>query len=130
MASVYRSYGQFLSWLLAVSAVLLIPGYFVTKNLAGSEAIIGMFWGCGLSLLAAALGGIPQVLSSGSPQQAGALHLGSLAIRMGITLLGVLAILLGTSVPRTSFLLWVAASYMGLLIADVAYVLTHARQAR
>jgi uncharacterized membrane protein YphA (DoxX/SURF4 family) len=37
---------------------------------------------------------------------------------------GALAILLGTSVARSSFLLWVAVSYMVFLVADIAFILS------
>ena len=51
------------------------------------------------------------------------LALGSLAIRMGVTLFGALTILLVAEVPRAAFLLWVAVSYMVFLVADVVFVL-------
>jgi hypothetical protein len=41
---------------------------------------------------------------------------------MGITLFGALVVLLTTDVPRASFLLWVAISYMVFLTVDIGFV--------
>jgi len=123
MATGYRSYFQLLLVLVGLTVALLLPGYVVTRKLGGPEAVAGMIWGCGLSLLASAAGGLPQILVSRSPQEAGTFALGSLAIRMGITLFGALVIALATDVPKTPFLLWVAASYLVFLVADVIFAL-------
>lgn len=127
MAGEYRSYAKFLLLLLGLTSLMVVLGFVATRRVGGAEAVTAMFWGCGLSLLASAVGGLPQVLSGRSLQNAGALSLGSLALRMGITLLGLLAILLSTDISRRAFLLWVAISYLVLLIADVAFLLARSR---
>ena len=127
MAGEYRSYAKFLLLLLGLTSLLMVLGLAATRRLGGAEAVTAMFWGCGLSLLASAVGGLPQVLGGRSLQKSGALDLGSLALRMGITLLGLLAILLSTDISRRAFLLWVAISYLVLLIADVAFFLVRSR---
>lgn len=127
MASSFRSYAWFVLVLLGIAAGLMAIGMPVTRRLGGGGAVVGMLWGCGLSVLASAAGALPQLVGGGTPQQVGTLHLSSLAIRMGVTLFGVLAIVLATAVPRQPFLLWVAISYLVLLIADVYFVLTRER---
>lgn len=127
MAGEYRSYAKFLLALLGLTSLLMVLGLTATRRLGGDEAVTAMLWGCGLSLLASAVGGLPQVLSGRSLQKAGTLGLGALALRMGIMLLGLLAILLSTDISRRAFLLWVAISYLVLLIADVAFVLVRSR---
>lgn len=123
MATTYRSYAQFVLLLVIIAALLTGPGYFVSRRLGGEGGIIAMFWGCGLSFLASAVGGLPLLIGGRSPRETGVLQLSSLAIRMGVTLLGVLAIVLGTEVSRKPFLLWVAFSYLIFLIVDVGFVL-------
>jgi hypothetical protein len=123
MTTGYWSYVQLLLVLLGLAALLMVPGYVVTRRLGGAEGVVGMLWGCGLTFFAAAVGALPQVVLSRPPQEAGALALSSLAIRMGITLFGALAILLVGEVPRAAFLLWVAVSYMVFLVADIVFVL-------
>jgi len=127
MASRYRSYLLLLLVLFGLALVLLIPGFAVSRKLGGAEAVTGFFWACGLCFLAAALGGLPLIVGSRSAQETGTLALGSLAIRMGITLFGALAIALGTDVPRTPFLLWLVVCYFVFLIADVGFLLARAR---
>ena len=127
MATGTRAYLLLLLVLFGLAVALLIPGYVVTHKLWGPQAVVGMYWACGLCLFAAAVGGLPHIVVSRSPQEAGTLALGSLAIRMGITLFGALAIALGTEVPRTSFLLWLVVSYFVFLIADVVFVLARNR---
>jgi len=119
----FRPFLKFVLLLTGVGAVLIGIGMVVTRKFGGSEAVVGMFWGCGLSWIAAVIGGLPQIFVRKSPQSSGVLVLGSTAIRMAITLGGVLVIALGTDVPRPSFLLWVALSYLIFLIADVSFVL-------
>lgn len=123
MATGYRSYVRLLLVLVGLALLLMVPGYAVTRKLGGAEAVTGMLWGCGLTFFAAAVGALPQALLSRPPQETGILALGSLAIRMGITLFGALAILLVAEVPRSAFLLWVAVSYMVFLVADIIFVL-------
>ena len=123
----YRSYVQLLLLLLGLAVLLIVPGYVVTGKLGGAEGVVGMLWGCGLTFFAAAVGALPQFVLSRSPQEAGTLALGSLAIRMGITLFGALAVLLTTDIPRSAFLLWVAVSYMVFLVADIVFVLGRTR---
>lgn len=119
----YRSYLTLLLVLAGLAVVLLVPGVAITQRLWGAEAVTGLFWACGLCFLAAALGGFPLVVGGRSPQETGTLALGSLAIRMGITLMGALAITLGTDVSRTPFLLWLVVCYFVFLIADVGFIL-------
>ena len=123
MASSYRSYVRFICLLVCLAALVIVPGYFISKRLGGTEAIIAMFWGCSLSFLASAIGGLPLLIGSRSPRETGVQQLSSLAIRMGLTLFGVLAFVLGTEVAKKPFLLWVAFSYLIFLIADVAFAL-------
>ena len=119
----FRPFLKFVLLLTGVGAVMIGLGMVVTRKLGGSEAVTGMLWGCGLSWLAALIGGLPQVFIRSSPQNSGVLVLGSTAIRMVVTLGGVLVIALATDVARVSFLLWVALSYFIFLGADVFYVL-------
>ena len=127
MATRYRSFLLLLVVLFGLAVILLIPGFAVSRNLGGTEAVVGMLWACGLCFVAAALGGLPLVLASRSPQETGTLALGSLAIRMGVTLFGALAVVLATEVPRTPFLLWLVVCYFVFLIADVIFLLARNR---
>lgn len=127
MASRYRAYLLLVLVLVGLAIVLLIAGVAISRKLGGDEAVVGLFWACGLCLFAAAVGGLPHLVASRSAQESGTLALGSLAIRLGITLFGALAIALGTEVPRTPFLLWLVVAYFVFLIADLIFVLARNR---
>jgi hypothetical protein len=129
MASRVRAYLLLLVVLLGLAAFLLVVGVAITRKQWGAEAVAGLYWACGLCLAAAALGGLPLVVGSRSPRETGTLALGSLAIRMGFTLFGALAIVLGTEVPRTPFLLWLVVCYFVFLIADMGFILSRSRVA-
>ena len=124
-----RAYLRFVLLLLVVVAGLLALGWVPTRNLGGSAAITGMLLGCGLSLVAAVVGGLPQVaFGPRAPRDQGMAALLSLAIRMGLTLLGALtAVLTGLVAPK-AFLLWVGISYLSLLIVDVLFVLASTQE--
>jgi hypothetical protein len=120
---------RFVALLTVVAAGLLAIGWVPTRNLGGPEAISGMLLGCGLSLLAGIVGGLPQVaFAHRAPRDRGILALVSLAIRMGLTLMGALAMVLSGLVAPRAFLLWVAISYLSLLVVDVLFVLAHNRE--
>jgi hypothetical protein len=115
--------------LTVVAAGLVAIGWVPTRNFGGPEAISGMLLGCGLSLLAGIVGGLPQVaFVDRAPRDRGILALLSLAIRMGLTLMGALAMVLSGLVAPRAFLLWVGISYLGLLVVDVLFVLAHNRE--
>jgi hypothetical protein len=120
----FRSYLRFVSLLTAAAVALVGIGLFVAPRFGGSETVTAMLWGCGLSWIASLVGGLPQLFSEKSDAAPGVLVLGSTAIRMGVTLGGVLIVALGTEISKPSFLLWVALSYIVFLIVDVAFVLT------
>lgn len=124
-----RAYLRFVLLLTFVVAGLLVIGWVPTRNLGGSEAISGMLLGCGLSLLAAIVGGLPQVaFKARTPQDKGIAALLSLAIRMGLTLMGALAAVLTGLVAPKAFLLWVGLSYLSLLVVDVLFVVADNRE--
>lgn len=121
--SVHRSYLKLCLLLTGVAGVLIGIGWLVASSIGGSEAVTAMIWGCGLSWIASVVSGLPQILVHKAEQAPGVVFLGSTAIRMGVTLAGVLVIALGTEISTPSFLLWVALSYLLFLIVDVVFVL-------
>jgi len=127
MAVQYRSYLILLFVLVGLAVVLLVPGIAITQRLWGAEALAGLYWACGLCFTAATLGGLPLLMAGRSPQETGTLALGSMAVRMGITLFGALAITLATDVPRTHFLLWLVVCYFVFLIAEIGFILQRTR---
>lgn len=120
----FRTYLKFVSLLTSVAVALIGIGWLVAPKFGGSETVTAMLWGCGLSWIASLVGGLPQIFTDKADAAPGILALGSTAIRMGVTLAGVLIVALGTENSIPSFLLWVALSYIVFLVVDVAFVLT------
>ena len=121
--STNRSYLKFLLILTGVAGVLTGVGWWIAPRFGGTEAVTAMLWGCGLSWIASVVGSLPQIFIQKAADSPGIFVLGSTAIRMGVTLAGVLVVALGTEISVPSFLFWVALSYLVFLIVDVGFVL-------
>ena len=119
-----RSYLRFVLFLSLVAVGTLGLGFVPTRALGGTDAVRGMFIGCGLSFVGSLAGGLPLAVGAGRPPQArGAYLLASMAIRMLVVLGGVLVVLLTIEVHRPALLLWVAISYLAFLAVDIGYAL-------
>jgi len=120
-----RSYVQFVLLLTGVGAALIGIGWWIAPKLGGPQTVSAMMLACGLSWIASVVGSFPQIFVRTVEQSPGITVLGSTAIRMGVTLAGILVIALGTEISKPVFLLWVAVSYGVFLIADVLFALRH-----
>jgi hypothetical protein len=116
-----RSYLRFLVWGVVAVAVVALLGYLPTQRLAGSGAIPAIFAGCSVGILSAALGALPIVFAGSSPAakvQAGLLTIG---VRFGSVLLLGLAAVLSGRFERRPLVVWVAVSYVVLLVIESRY---------
>jgi hypothetical protein len=118
------AYLRFLAWTAALAVVIALLGYLPTKRWGGEGAVRAMLAGCGVGVVASALGGVPVLLFSGTPGGAGASGaLAAMAVRFAAALgLGLAAALSG-SFERGPLLLFMAISYMVLLTVDTRYAL-------
>ena len=119
-------YLRFLAWAVAVAAVLVVLGWVPTRRLGGESAVPAMFAGCVVVILASALGAVPIALAGGarggSAQRTQAVLL-SMAVRLGAVVLLAVAAVLSGWFPRKPLLLWVAISYVAMLVVDTRYAL-------
>ncbi len=115
------AYLRFLAWTVALAVVIALLGYLPTKRWGGEGAVRAMLAGCGVGVVASALGGVPVLLFSEVGGATGALA--AMAVRFAAALgLGLAAALSG-SFERGPLLLWMAISYMVLLTVDTRYAL-------
>lgn len=119
-------YLRFLGWVVAVTAVLVLLGWVPTQRLGGEGAVPAMLAGCAVGILASALGGVPIALArgtrGGAAQRTQAALL-SMAVRLGAVVILAVAAVLSGWFPRKPLLLWVAISYVAMLVVDTRYAL-------
>jgi hypothetical protein len=121
---------SFILQTVAVCTAVLLVGYVPTSRMAGASSLGSMLAAGAVGLASSWIGAAPMILSRGSGAAAGANRmLMSMAVRMLVAIVLVLAIVLGTEVHRAVFLIWVAILYMALLIVDTRFALHATRGA-
>ena len=117
-----RSYAALVGVASASAAGVACLGYWPTVRFAGEDTVGSMLVGCGVSWLASCIGAIPlaRALSERSALTVSAI-LASTAIRFVTVLLLVAPLALSGWVDRVVLVLWVAVSYMVLLMVDTAF---------
>lgn len=116
-------YLRFSGWALAAATAAALLGYLPTLRLGGRGAIPAMIAGCAVGFLASLAGGVPVALGRRSPQpmvrsQAAT---AAMAVRFGVVLALGLAAALSGLFERGPLLVWIAVSYLALLVVDTWY---------
>ncbi len=121
-ADALPAYFRFVAVALGVTAALVGVGYWPTKNLGGAEAVPSMLAGCGVSVLGSIIGGIPIARARGGrPQNMLTTVLMSTAVRLAIVMVLAVAAAWSGFFQRGPLLIWVAISYMILLVVDTIF---------
>ena len=117
-------YLKFVGVLAAIVLALMLIGFLPTRAIAGEGTWPSMFVGCLVSLVASAVGAVPLAMNSGDTSGGMQLAFMAMAIRLAAVVAGgvVAASIPGLSAPVV--LIWIAISYMVLLIADTRFGLT------
>lgn len=116
---------RFLALTVAVACALALIGYFPTRRWGGEGAVVAMVAGCVISVLASLASAVPVALAGpGTPPPTRAsLALAAIGIRLAVAFaLGALATFGGWFATRP-LLIWLAISYIALLIVDTKYAL-------
>lgn len=109
-------------------ALLLALGFVPTQRLGGSGAVQAMLIGCAVSLFGSLIGTIPMLASQRStPQMLLQGQLFAMLTRMVIVMAAALSIALGGWFDRAALLIWVAISYMALLVPETIWVVRQIR---
>ena len=116
-------YLRFSGWALAAATGAALLGYLPTLRLGGEGALPAMIAGCAVGFLASLAGGVPVALARRSPQPAvrSQALMASMAVRFGVVLALGLAAALSGLFERGPLLVWIAVSYMALLVVDTWY---------
>lgn len=107
---------------LLCSAVVCGLGYFPTVRLRGEDAVGAMVVGCAVSWIASCLSAFPLAWAlAGRASQPGLVVLGSTMVRFGGVMLLVVPLALLGPWDRMVMVLWVAITYLALLLVDTAF---------
>lgn len=117
-----RSFIRFASVALGSTLAIAGLGFVPTNRLAGVDGIVPMSVGCAVSWVASCAAAAPLALarSQGQAQLASAVLL-STAIRFVVALVLVVPLALCGWFDRTVFVVWVAISYLLLLLVDTVF---------
>ncbi len=117
-------YRGFLGTVIAVSAALVALGYLPTARLGGPGAVGAMVAACAVSAFASAVSGLLLAQAGRVPRhQAVNLALGSLVVRLLLALMVGGAAAASGWLDTEPFLIWLAISYLALLVVDTGYAL-------
>ena len=122
-----RRYLLFLAALAGLTLLLVVVGWLPTRSMAGESALPALLLACGVSFVGSAIGGIPVAMAGRAKgkENPGLEGLKRFTASMVLRLL-VVAALAGAVIwflgpPRRPFLLWLAISYLALLVADTGF---------
>ena len=115
-----RRYLVFLAALGGLTSLLVAVGYLPTRSLAGEAGAAAMLLACGIALVGSAVGAVP-IATVRDPKEGLKRITGSMVLRLLVVavLAGVAYWLLAPE--RRPFLLWLAISYLVLLVADTRF---------
>jgi hypothetical protein len=124
-------YLRFLSWVAAVTVLIIAVGYVPTRHLGGPGAVPALLAGCLIGALGSALGGLVIALRRGGTpaDRLNSVLMAMLARLAAVFVLGAAAVLSGRF-ERTALLLWIAISYAALLVVDTMYALREGTNGR
>lgn len=121
-------FSKFVAVAVGILAVLWLLGYLPTVRFAGESAVVPMVVGGLVSLAASLAGTVPILLAAHKPATESVPSLmGAIALRLAVALVLSLALALSGLLAVEPFLLWVAISHAGLLIADTYFAKAHMR---
>lgn len=122
-----RRYLLFLAALAGLTLALAALGYLPTRSIAGEAGLPAMFLACAVSFVGSAAGALPIVITETGGGQGPAGIEGFKRISAAMVLRLTVVACLGGAVywllrpEKRPFLLWLAISYLVLLVADTGF---------
>ena len=114
-----RGYLGFSGWACGTTVLLVLLGWLPTKRYAGSDALLSMFAGCGISLFASLAGAVPILRARGKPaREAIVAVMAAMGLRVCLVVILGLAAVLSGWFQVAPLLIWLALSYVVLLVVD------------
>jgi len=118
--SAASKYARFLGLAVAVVVALCAIGVVPTRRLAGDEGVAGMFAGCAIGLMSAALAGLLLVATAAeTPEARMKRSFLAMTARLAVVVALGAAAVLSQLFSTQPVLLWIGISYMALLPLEV-----------
>ncbi len=121
----FRRYLKFGVLAACVTGLLVLMGWVPTRRLAGPEGPAAMLAGCGISLAASMVGGLLVARDKGEAPVVQVMAAMGVRLLMAVVLTLVLALVGG--LQTVPLLLWVASSYLALLVVDTRFAVETVR---
>jgi len=123
-------YAVFVGVGLATALLVAGFGYFSTVRLKGDDGAVALAVGCGVSWIASCIGALPTAAAlSSRPKQATTAILASTMVRFITALILVVPLVLSGWFDRTVLVLFVAVSYLMMLLVDTLLAVRMIRRA-
>jgi hypothetical protein len=119
--SLGRRYLLFLTALVGLSLVLLAIGYRPTRSMAGEAALPAMLLACAVSFVGSAVGALPIATARVGGLEGLKRFTASMVLRLLLVAALAGAVIWLLDPERKPFLLWLAISYLVLLMADTGF---------
>ena len=115
-------YVKFSAVAIGVGGGMMFLGYLPTMRLGESGAVRAMIVACGISLIGSLVGAVPVVRAASGPaaRMSNAILL-SMVVRFLVVILLALSAALSGLLERLPLLIWVAISYLILLVTDTLF---------
>lgn len=123
---VTAAYLRFLLGAFGATLVVALIGILPTRKLAGEGSLEALLVGCAVTLAASAIGAVPLVRAAGKSEPQ-ALVLGvmvAIGVRLGLVLAAALVLLSGGWFPRRPLLIWIAVSYLVVLVVETRFAVS------
>jgi hypothetical protein len=123
-------YAAFVGMGLATALVVAAVGYFPTVRIRGGEGAAALAVGCAVSWIASCIGALPTAAAlAARPKQAGTAVLASTMVRFVTALVLVVPLVLSGWFDRTVLVLFVAITYLMMLMVDTLLAVRIIRRA-
>jgi hypothetical protein len=118
-----NGFARFLGLAVAVGIAVAAAGWLPARRWGGEGALPALLAGCGIAVVASALGGVPLALAGTDPIRRPQAVLLALLLRLTAVLaLGLAAIASGRFANR-QLAIWTAAGYVAQLVVDSRYAM-------
>jgi hypothetical protein len=117
-------FARFVLWVMGAAVVIGALGYLPTRSFAQEGAVAAMFGALGAVSLASIIGGVPILMARWQGAARPQLVMVSMLVRLVAVVLLASILALSLDLAMAPFLIWLALTYLFLLVVDTRYAMT------